>query len=347
MPAARFGWMGVDLFFVLSGYLIGLQLLRPYARGERVSAWNFYRNRGYRILPAYGVVAILYFTLPGWAEDTSLSPLWQYITFTFNLCVDYANRQGFSQVWSLCVEEHFYLLLPIIVLVMMRRPSLRKTVAAIAALVVVGIAVRSYMLVHVLRPMAERGEPFGMLYIERIYYPTYSRLDGLLAGVSLALIRTFRPLWWNSLARRGQLLMVGGATLIALAMYMFKERFTSVDGVSAASVVIGFPVLEMGLALMVASALSTNGWLRLRIPGAQTVANLAYCLYLTQKEMFHLVDAWFPHLESVGRLPWLAVYLGVCLAVAAVLHVCVERPFLRLRDRQGARRMETAVAPAD
>src|ERR1700677_1500492 len=59
-PIARFGWMGVDLFFVLSGYLIGSQLLKPVRDGRRVSLLGFYRKRAYRILPVYLVVLALY-----------------------------------------------------------------------------------------------------------------------------------------------------------------------------------------------------------------------------------------------------------------------------------------------
>jgi peptidoglycan/LPS O-acetylase OafA/YrhL len=81
-PVSRFGWMGVDLFFVLSGYLIGSQLLKPYLAGETPSIAGFYRRRIYRILPAYLFVLSLYFTLPVWREEDGISPLWQFLTFT-------------------------------------------------------------------------------------------------------------------------------------------------------------------------------------------------------------------------------------------------------------------------
>jgi peptidoglycan/LPS O-acetylase OafA/YrhL len=199
-PAARMGWIGVDLFFVLSGYLIGSQLLRPYLDGKRPSVWGFYRNRLFRILPAYSVVLALYFAVPAWSED-SLAPLWKYCTFTFNLFVA-SNFRGFSHVWSLCVEEHFYLVLPLIVLGMMRRPSMRRTVALLAGLVLLGMAIRSFVLLHELRPLARTGEEFITQYMGHIYYPTYSHFDGLLAGVALTLVKMFRPVWWGATARR-------------------------------------------------------------------------------------------------------------------------------------------------
>ncbi len=337
-PAARLGWMGVDLFFVLSGYLIGSQLMRPYVAGERPQLWAFYRNRLYRVLPAYLAVLALYYVLPVWREETRLSPLWEYLTFTVNLFIDYSANGAFSHVWSLCVEEHFYLLLPLILLLMMRRPSLRRTVAVLAGLVLFGICLRSFILFHWLRPLETAGHGFAIPYLERIYYPTYSRLDGLLAGITLALVKTFRPLWWSALAKRGHLLLVMGVGLTGAAIWLFKDRWQSVFGVQAWGVAVGFPLLSAGLGLVVASALSDNCVLsRYKVPGAKLIATLAYSLYLTHKELIHLMDLCFPALARAGMYPWLGAFAACCLVVSGVLYVCVERPFLLLRDRRRVR----------
>ena len=333
--AAQMGWVGVDLFFVLSGYLIGSQLLRPYLPGECPQLWSFYRNRAFRVLPAYGVVLGVYLILPFWRESPNLPPLWQLLTFTQNLFVDYRVNQAFSHVWSLCVEEHFYMFLPLIVLSMMRKPSFWKTVALIAGLVLFGICIRAFILFHSLRPLALAGQRFGLVYIERIYYPTYSRLDGLLAGVTLALVKTFRPLWWNALAKRGHTLFCVGLFMVGIAIWLFTDRWDSVIGASAFGTAIGFPILSLGLGLLVASALSANGILsRFKVPGAKLIATLAYSLYLTHKELIHLVDLCFPVIARAGFLPWLGVYAVCCLAVSGLLYLCVERPFLILRDRR-------------
>ena len=332
---ARMGWMGVDLFFVLSGYLIGSQLLRPYLRGECPTLWNFYRNRAFRVLPAYGVVLVVYLILPFWRETPDMSPPWKFLTFTQNLFADDRVNQAFSHVWSLCVEEHFYLFLPLIVLPMMRKPSFRKTMALLAGLAILGICIRAFILFQTLQPLARAGKSFGLVYLERIYYPTYSRLDGLLAGVALALLKTFRPVWWNELARRGHTLLCMGLFFMSVAIFLFKDRWQSVTGASAVGTVIGFPLFSLGLGLLVASALSSNGLLsRFKVPGARLIATLAYSLYLTHKELIHLVDRCFPPVARAGILPWLGVYTIACLAVAGLLYLCVERPFLILRDRK-------------
>lgn len=334
VPIAQFGWMGVDLFFVLSGYLIGWQLLKPYRKGERTSIGEFYRNRFYRILPAYFAVLALYLLIPAWREEIRLSPLWEFFTFTLNLFIRYPYAAAFSHAWSLCVEEHFYLVLPLMVVAMMRRPSLRKTVTVIAGLVLFGVAVRAFILFHWLQPMEKAGDSTGLFYLTHIYYPTYSRLDGLISGVCLAQVRTFRPRWWQALAQRGHAATFAGVAFVALAVWLSVDRFESFTGKGAWGTVFAYPVLAVGFALLTSSAMSANGLLsRVRVPGAELIATLAYSLYLTQKEVIHLTDDWFPGLANYGRVPWLIAYAVCALAVAGALHLCVERPFLKLRDR--------------
>jgi peptidoglycan/LPS O-acetylase OafA/YrhL len=326
-PVAQFGWMGVDLFFVLSGYLIGLQLMKPYGRGEKPSLQEFYRRRAFRILPAYVVVLGLYFLVPGWRESTGLSPLWEFVTFTENLFVDYAKNINFSHVWSLCVEEHFYLVLPVLAVGMMRRPSWKKTVAVLAALVAMGMGIRAYVLMHELRHLDD--DVRSLIYIEHMYYPTWNRLDGLMAGVGLALVKVFRPGWWERMMDWGPGLAVGGVVLVGLAMRMFVDRFSSVTGWAAWGSVVGFPVLSVGLGMLVAASV---GW-RWRMPGAELLATLAFSLYLTHKEMVHVVQGWLPGATAERDLKAMGIYVLACLAGAGVLYLGVERPFLRLRER--------------
>jgi peptidoglycan/LPS O-acetylase OafA/YrhL len=348
----RFGWMGVDLFFVLSGYLIGSQLLKPYRTGERPRMWEFYRRRLYRILPAYLTVLALYFLLPAWREETGISPLWQFLTFTENLFVDYGKNQAFSHVWSLCVEEHFYLLLPLLVLWLSRKPALWKTVSVLAFLVAFGVCLRWYVLVHVLRPLSGTEDGFGVAYIERIYYPTYSHFDGLLAGVALALVKLFRPGWWSAAMVRGHALFLSGAGVVGVSLWLFANRFESVTGAAAVGTVFGYPLLSVGLGLLVASSISRNGWLaRVRVPGVELVATLAFSLYLTHKEVISLDQRNFPGVVNAGLWQSLLLYAVTCMMAAAALYLCVERPFLMLRERRIRRRgsnaeLEAATEPA-
>ena len=330
----KVGWMGVDIFFVLSGFLIGAQLLKPYARGEKLSLTAFYRRRAFRILPAYLVVVLLYFTVPAWRESPGISPPWMFLTFTQNFFIDYSVHQAFSFAWSLCVEEHFYLVLPLLVLLLMKRPSIGKTVTLVAIVAAAGMVVRTYVLFHVLRPMAQTDGNLWLPYLEQIYYPTYTRLDGLLVGVSLALIKTFRPRWWTALAARGHAALLGGVMLVGIAIWLFQDRFTSAAGVSAWGTVIGFPVLSAGFGLLLLSSVSHNGLPgRFRVPGAELVATLAFGLYLTHKEAVHLDRLLLPALTAERGFVSLCLYATTCFVAATLLYVCVERPCMRLRDR--------------
>lgn len=330
LPYTYFGWMGVDLFFVLSGFLIGQQLFRSYLHGGKPSITGFYLRRAYRILPAYLAVLALYFLVPAWRDYPNLAPLWKFLTFTMNFGFSFKQR-AFSHAWSLCVEEHFYLVLPLLTAWFMRKPSLRKTISAMLLITLFGILLRGYLITH-----------FPDDLWPRIYYPTYTRLDGLLAGVTLALISTFRPAWWKVWMQRGHTLFLSGVACLGCVLWMLRDHNLGDDTGSAKwAVIVGFPLLSVGLGLITASSVSKNGLLaRYKVPGAQTLATLAFALYLTHKAVAHLVMVRLPQFTTAqGPASWL-LYAAACLSAAFLLHVTVERPFLRLRDRKKQRRSE-------
>ena len=347
---ASFGWMGVDLFFVLSGYLIGTQLLKPYASGDRPSIISFYRRRAYRILPAYLIVLWIYGVFPAWRESAVMPPLWQFLTFTVNLLFVDFSQHAFSHVWSLCVEEHFYLVFPLLVIWLMRRPSLRKTVIVIGGVILFEICFRGYMLWPVIAPAGWSGrevpEDFGTFYYRYLYYPTYSRLDGLVVGATLALVRIFRPGWWLWLTRRGHAAMVLGIALTGAVCWMFRnDGMGDSTRIAGWGTVIGFPLLAAGLGLLVVSSASSDGWLsRFSVPGARSLATLAFSLYLTHKEVAHLDRKWLPVLTASTDWKAVAVYAVTCLVAAGLLYGLVERPFMLLRDRFERRAAETVEA---
>lgn len=109
-----FCWTGGDLFFVLSGFLIASQLFTQIKQQQRFSLKNFFVKRFFRILPAYWVTLALYFGLPFFREKETIAPLWKFLTFTQNLGLDLKTSRAFSHAWSLCVEEHFCLFLPLL-----------------------------------------------------------------------------------------------------------------------------------------------------------------------------------------------------------------------------------------
>jgi peptidoglycan/LPS O-acetylase OafA/YrhL len=342
-PVADTGWMGVDLFFALSGYLIGSQLFRPMARGQAPDPWRFYLRRGLRTLPAYLVVLALYFTIPAFRERPRIEPLWEFLTFTENLFIDFSQPKAFSHVWSLCVEEQFYLVMPFAAWLLARRPRASTAITACIVILLGGMALRATIWTWGLEPLRGVIGPGGhtQRYQEWIYYPTWSRLDGLLGGVVLALIAAFRPVLWAAMMRRANLLGVLGLAAIAVSIWMFRDR------TSFATTVFGYPLLSLGMAGMVAAAAGPSGLLgRRAIPGAGAVAAMAYSFYLTHKQVYHMA-----HLavgDALDHQPILAftVYAGAALAVGALLYWGVERPFLKLRDRLGARPAAVAAVTA-
>ncbi len=114
----RFGWIGVDLFFVLSGYLIDGQLLALLARGRPIDLRRFFARRVFRIIPAYFVILAVYAFLPSWREYPEMSPPWKFVFSVQNIGLH--SGTAFSHAWSLAVEDQFYLLLPLILILVSR-----------------------------------------------------------------------------------------------------------------------------------------------------------------------------------------------------------------------------------
>ena len=328
----QYGWMGVDLFFVLSGFLIGQQVLAPLARGERFSFGDFYLRRAFRILPAFWAVLAVYLLWPGFREAPGMEPWWKFAGFFVNLSIDYGSNAAFSHAWSLCVEEHFYLLFPLLAIGFARLRSGAALAMFCAALVLGGIALRSAIWLHF-----DALDPAYNWFVEALYYPTWNRLDGLLAGVLLAVWKTYRPDAWHRVAARANPVFLAGLATMALSFWLFRER-TGFLGNS-----IGWPVLSFGLAMLVFAAAQSGSWIgRRAFPGAAWLAAVSYSLYLVHKPVFKLVETHLGDaLDGHGYVAFAAYGIASLLAAAA-LYYAVERPALRLRGRLAKRRENVA-----
>jgi len=337
---AKFGWMGVDLFFVLSGFLIAGQLLRPWAHGKSPNYPRFFARRLLRTLPAYLVVVALCFLVPAVRERPAIQPLWQFLTFTQNFGYVPDPPKALSHAWSLCVEEQFYIIFPAIVAILAIRPRPTKVVGVFIAVLIVGIVSRGYFwLADVARqPFNAAAHPHFGHYMTLIYYPTWARLDGLSAGVGAAAIQTFRPVWWRVLTTRANILAIAGVAGVVASAIFFQDMFAKF-----LPAVFGFPLLASSMALLVVAGSDSRSFIgRYSIPGAGALAAGAYSLYLSHKMVFHAVQSSAPGWPQ----PLQAISLGVgvlaALGVGALLYWLVERPFLKLRDRLHER---SSVAP--
>jgi peptidoglycan/LPS O-acetylase OafA/YrhL len=334
---SRFGWMGVDLFFVLSGFLIGGQVFASIASDRKFSFGDFYVRRAFRILPAYFAVLLLYALWPAFSEAPGMEPLWKFLTFTMNLSIDYGRNSGFSHAWSLCVEEHFYWLFPVLAVALLKRPATWKFGLLCAVVVLGGIALRAVIWTHGMETdpdMAARN-----WFVEDIYYPTWNRLDGLLCGVALAAWKTFRPQAWLTARRYANLSLVSGVLVMALSFWLFRDR-TGLLGNT-----IGWPVLSIGLGLLVFAAADRDSLIgRAQVPLASWLAAISYSLYLMHKATYHVVQAhWGAQLAGTGLLAF-SVYGGTAILAGAALHYVIERPFLKLRVRLATARRNQIVS---
>jgi peptidoglycan/LPS O-acetylase OafA/YrhL len=321
---SRYGWAGVDIFFVLSGFLIGTQVLRPLQRGEPLSFGGFYTRRAWRILPVFAVVLAVYVCFPTWREAPGLQPWWQFATFTVNLLIDYRSNQAFSHAWSLCVEEHFYLVFPLLAWWLTRRPSMAKFIIVCAAVVVSGIVLRTGVWLH-----DTAIDPPRNWFIEDIYYPTWTRLDGLLAGVMLAALRVFRPDTWTRWQARSNAFLLAGVAVSCMAFWLFRDR----TGLLANA--LGWPLMSFGFGMLVFAGADRQSLIGRRcVPGAEWIAAISYSLYLSHKLAFHAVQANLGATLQGHRLLTFAVYALAVPLLGATLYYLVERPFLRLRERR-------------
>jgi len=322
----RFGWIGVDLFFVLSGYLIGGQLLAPIARGQGIKLGRFFARRALRILPAYLVILAIYVLLPSWREYPEMFPLWKFLLSVQNLGL--RGGTAFSHAWSLAVEDQFYLVLPLVLLLVIRW---RRAAVIIPCVIVLGgLALRWFIAFH---NLGETGVNFRA-YQTWIYYATWTRLDPLVFGVVLAAIEKFRPHWWQRLINFAPWLSLPALALIVYALYLGET-----GAITVTAAVWQFLLIALSMAALLVCAVSPRlPFRRVKIPGAAFLASIAYSAYLVQKLVIHLV-AQLCATRNIAPDSFAAI-VGVELCVyaaATVLFFTIERPFLQLRHRLTSR----------
>lgn len=313
-----YGLWGVDLFFILSGYLIGNQLFRALKRDNKISFYNFYIRRALRTWPNYLVILGLYLAFPGFREHPDMPATWKFLTFTQNFNLAFS---AFSHAWSLCIEEQFYFVFPIAAFLLWKARNWKWTVGFIVAVIFGGLALRGILwLINVYGAIESNGE-----YFSKIYYPTWGRLDGLTFGVSIAAIKILLPNLWTRFVQYGNWFLGLGIVTLAVGFWIQTNRLSLIGAT------LGFPTISLGFALLVTSALCPSSLLqKLRVPGAGIVATLSFALYLLHKQIFHMTNIFF---HEAG-MPAVILISFVCsFTAAAILYFIVEKPFLLLRER--------------
>ncbi len=324
-----FGWTGVDLFFVLSGYLIARQLFNEAQHKNKISIKTFYIKRAFRILPAYFFVLLLYIFIPVFRDHPVISPVWKSVTFTQNIGLDPNVYNAFTHAWSLCIEEQFYLFFPAIVLLLVIWKAQKKVFYIILVLFLFTFFFRYYLWTNYLDPLKVAVEQQGNFWVTWIYYFTFSRLDGLLTGIAIAGIFVYKPFLREKIIKKGNLIFVIGCGIL-LGAYFLCEKRQSFNGS-----VFGFSVLSIGYGCWVTAALCPNCFLhKINFAIFKNTAVLSYAVYLCHKAICHLCHVYFSRhgVDEEGNV-MLCICIAATVIAAIVVRYFVEKPFLKLRDK--------------
>lgn len=327
---SQLGWTGVDLFFVLSGYLIGNQILSAIANKQDFSLKLFYIRRALRTLPNYYFVLALYLLFPLALSGTATAPLWSFLTFTQNL--DMRAGETFTHSWSLCIEEQFYLIFPVVaLLIAYAKRSIALGWITIIATMLLSMFMRGFNW-YAHGEAAIPMQPF----MQHIYYSSFTRFDELLPGVAIALLKNFHPTAYTALVCRGNLLLIVGLACVGIMFYVF-HNYAYIEGYGRTFHVVtfGYSLLAISFGILVLAALSPNSILhRIRIPGATSLALWSYAIYLIHKPLFQVLKAPLTNYgidinSSIG----IAIIMAISILCGWMLYQFIETPFMNLRSR--------------
>jgi peptidoglycan/LPS O-acetylase OafA/YrhL len=324
----HFGWCGVDLFFVLSGFLISNQLFLEWQKRNKIEFGVFYLKRVFRILPPYFIVLLIYIFVPAFHEREQLAPLWKMFTFTQNYGQDIRVFGTFSHAWSLCVEEQFYLLLPPLLVLILSSGLKRKAGWVILGILLLTLILRCITWNIFLQPVLD-SDDFGMNWYKMIYYPTYTRLDGLVTGVGIAAVYRFREFWLSPLNKYANRLVIAGGVIFTASLYLCKDQQ------SYGATIFGFSLIAIAFGCFVLSAIMPGSFLfRVKSVITKNLATLSYSLYLSHKGIIHLIQIWLTGFGLRGNSNWmLLICIVACIGGALLMRILIERPFFRLRNK--------------
>jgi peptidoglycan/LPS O-acetylase OafA/YrhL len=319
LQSAKFGWLGVDLFFVLSGFLIGGILLDN--RGSPRYFATFYLRRACRIFPVYYVVLAVVLTLAAlfagnsWLDAPLPAPA--YLTYTQNIVMAETGRLGVAWLlptWTLAVEEQFYFLLPVIIFLTPRRYIISLALTVIAAAPLFRVAAFATM----------NDVAAGMLLP--------SRCDLLFFGVLSAAIYRQPALWSRATAngaralKCGALIGVTGICAVLAATAWFADR----DLIMIMTPTVGGLLCSSYVLLMVSGAPEAA---RFRSPFLRFFGAISYGLYLIHQPicgLMHgiLLDA-RPDIANLAQLAVTGAALALSVGLAFVSWTYFEAPIVR------------------
>jgi peptidoglycan/LPS O-acetylase OafA/YrhL len=308
------GFLGVDLFFVLSGYLITSLLLHEHARNERINFKEFWSRRARRLLPALFALIIVTALLGRYAFDAATAANVRGEAFASLFYVQNWNHLGsasaaLSHTWSLSIEEQWYLLWPLLLTVLLvwsrrRGHSLLWPIALL-------IAVSATECALLFRGVGDRS-----------YYGTDTRAQELLVGAALAVVLFRRA------RAPSRIIQVAGWFALALLAVMFYEASSESPWLYRG----GFLLVALTAAILITALQQSDaGWLGRLFAARPLVAIglISYGLYLYHYPIYLWLTASRTHLTATSLFLARVAVTGL---VGVTSYFLIERPFRRGRQ---------------
>ena len=323
----RNGWLGVDLFFVLSGFLIARTLDR-----ERLKGWNhgfpsaYLKKRILRTFPLYYAIIVICTlgVIPGYSVTVE-RPLYEIAVHALFL-QDYLGTNILVPLWSLATEEKFYLLAPFLVAFIWRVDNAWARMGVLAMLLLASVGARA------LNWALQSPDSYSAFFWQ-VRAPFHGCLDGLLVGViSFEVSRI--PILRRTLCRTALPVLIASMTLVVLILS--ADEWARPGAMAATLLVI--PAFSMCCGTMLLASLNITGK-ALTILGSRSlrfVARHSYAVYLTHYTTLGLSLEWSHQIsgDTDTFVPlFVLLYLFLSFAFAIALHFAVERPFLKIKAK--------------
>ena len=337
------GDLGVDVFFVISGFLIAHLLIVEYRAHGTISLRAFYLRRVFRLLPAYFFVLAIVWLLraqEGWVCET----IWANILYVNNFIS--AERQCMPWAWSLAVEEQFYTVFPLLLLLLYRLQRFRVRLLFLALMA--GVLVRGVVNLssnqHIPIVAEPWVDPAGYVESLNVYVKTYMRFGAILCGVIAAYLyhhhnavdylERSRPLAYVGLLLAGVCLIAivvprvrspdAHWAPIAEVLYLALDRYLFS---AAIAYLLLLSLCATGPGRVLGATLSARLW--------YPIAQLSYSTYLVHPIVItacyrYLLDP--VPLSYPAMLRDLLVAVTISLLTSLVVYLAIERPILGLRS---------------